>query len=224
MSVLLKLYPPAWRARYGEEMTALLGTRPPSRGERLDLARGAFDAWLHPLQPSIAPIAAALIGGGLWTVVATAVLVQPVPLDWPGYLADVVPLATMAAVCLFAAALACSLRAGEARSPTIVIGTGILIVGYVAWIGMLGGTALGWVSAPLLGAAQTLAMLGTMAIGLILLRARSEPIAWLMVVAPVALLVPSTSGWLAFGMAWTAIGVAMWLDRQARPGTPLLGA
>jgi hypothetical protein len=170
------------------------------------------------------PIVAALAGGGLWTVVASAVLVQPVPLDWPGYLAEVVPLATLAAGCMLVAAIGCSLRAGEARSRTIAIGTWILVVGYVAWIGMLGGTALGAVSGPLLGAAQTLAMLGPIAIGLILVRARSEPIGWLMLVAPVALLVPSTIAWLGFGMAWTAIGVAMWLDRQVRTGTPLVGA
>lgn len=224
MSAWLKLYPPAWRARYGDEMGSLLEERRPSGRERLDLARGAFDAWLHPPKPSIVPVAAALVGGGLWTVVASAVLAQPAPLDWPGYLVEVVPLATLAAGCMFVAAIACALRAGDALSKAIRVGTGVLVVGYVAWIGMLGGTVLGVVAGPLLGAAQSVAMLGTGAIGVILIRARDEPIGWLMLTAPVALLVPSTVMWLGFGLAWTALGVAMWLDREGRIRTPLVGA
>ena len=89
MSSLLRLYPASWRSRYRDEMEALLEERPPNRHERVDLVRGAIDAWVHPPTPSIIPILAALIGGGLWTIVATAVLVQPVPPDWPGYHAEV---------------------------------------------------------------------------------------------------------------------------------------
>jgi hypothetical protein len=224
MSGLLRLYPRAWRKRYGDEMASLLEERPPTARERLDLGRGAVDAWLHPPEPSRVPIVAALVGGGLWTVVASAVLLQPAPPDWPGYVLEVVPLAMLAATCLFVAAFGCGLRAGEASSRALAVGGCLLVVGYVAWIGMLGGTALGIVSGPVLGAAQTLAMLGTIAIGLILVRARDEPVGWLLLVATVAMLVPSTIGWLAFGIAWTAIGVAMWLDRQVRTGTPLVGA
>ena len=160
---------------------------------------------------------AALIGGGLWTVVATAVLVQPAPPDWPGYLAEIVPLALAAAACLFVAATACVLRAGEARSRAIGLATGLVLVGHVAWVGMLGATPmLGMVGGPVLAAAQALAMVGTIAVGLILIRARDEPIGFLLIAAPVAMLVPWTVTWLAFGAAWTAIGIVMWLDRAAR--------
>jgi len=224
MSGLLRLYPPAWRARYGDEMASLLEDRPPTARERLDLVRGAVDAWLHPAEASLVPIVAALAGGGLWTVVASAVLIQPAPFDWPGYFIDVVPLATLAVAFLLVAAIGCALRAGEASSRAVAVGMGMLVAGYLAWIGMLAGTASGVVSGPALGAAQTAAMLGTIAIGLILVRARSEPIGWLLLLAPVALLVPSTTMWLGFGMAWTAIGVAMWRDRQHRNDSPLLGA
>ena len=99
MSALLKLYPPAWRARYGDEMASLLEERPLRARDRVDLVRGALDAWLHPASPSLVPIGAALLGGGLWTVLSVGVLVQPVPADWPGYLLDVVPLAVVAAAC-----------------------------------------------------------------------------------------------------------------------------
>jgi hypothetical protein len=48
MNALLRLYPPAWRRRYGEEITELLSKTPVSLTAALDLLRGATDAWLHP--------------------------------------------------------------------------------------------------------------------------------------------------------------------------------
>jgi hypothetical protein len=48
MSVLLHLYPRRWRVRYEAELRDLLAARPFSWRERLDLARGALDAQLHP--------------------------------------------------------------------------------------------------------------------------------------------------------------------------------
>ncbi|MEX1170347.1 MAG: hypothetical protein WEE50_09425, partial [Chloroflexota bacterium] len=195
MSALLKLYPPAWRARYGDEMASLLDERPLSGRDRVDLVRGALDAWLRPATPSMVPIVAALLGGGLWTVAAVAVLAQPVPLDWPGYLAEVVPLATAAAANLFVAALGCALRAGEARRRALGFGAGLLALGYIAWIAMLGGTFLGVVGGPALGASQAVAMLGTIAIGLVLVRDRFEPIGLLLLTAPIALLVPWVFAW-----------------------------
>jgi hypothetical protein len=44
----LRLYPAAWRARYGAEFTELLLARPPSVRDRLDILRGAVDARLNP--------------------------------------------------------------------------------------------------------------------------------------------------------------------------------
>lgn len=48
---LLRLYPPAWRARYGEEMLALLEQHRLSMRTRIDLLRGALDAQLHQRSP-----------------------------------------------------------------------------------------------------------------------------------------------------------------------------
>lgn len=45
---LVRLYPPAWRARYGEEFAELLASRPPSVRDRLDIVAGALDARLRP--------------------------------------------------------------------------------------------------------------------------------------------------------------------------------
>ncbi|HVQ21791.1 MAG TPA: hypothetical protein VMT36_00840 [Candidatus Saccharimonadia bacterium] len=48
MSNLLRLYPQAWRDRYGDELLAVLEDRPASLTDYLDLMRGALDARLHP--------------------------------------------------------------------------------------------------------------------------------------------------------------------------------
>ena len=44
VSALLRLYPAAWRERYGDEVANLLAGRPLSLRDGLDLVRGAFDA------------------------------------------------------------------------------------------------------------------------------------------------------------------------------------
>jgi len=48
MTWLLKLYPPAWRRRYGRELTDLIAAHPASLGTAIDLIAGAIDAWIHP--------------------------------------------------------------------------------------------------------------------------------------------------------------------------------
>jgi hypothetical protein len=49
--LLLRLYPRAWRERYGEELSAQLDVQRPLRiGIVADLVRGALDAHLHPLR------------------------------------------------------------------------------------------------------------------------------------------------------------------------------
>ncbi len=43
---LLRLYPPAWRARYGDEFLALASERPLGPRQTIDIISGALDAWL----------------------------------------------------------------------------------------------------------------------------------------------------------------------------------
>ncbi len=45
--LLLRMYPAAWRERYGVEVASLLAASPPSARQAWDLARGALDARLH---------------------------------------------------------------------------------------------------------------------------------------------------------------------------------
>jgi hypothetical protein len=62
MTWLIRLYPPAWRRRYGQELAELLATQPGSFRTAIDLAAGAIDAWLNP-QSSTAALAADSKGG-----------------------------------------------------------------------------------------------------------------------------------------------------------------
>ncbi len=57
MTWLIRLYPPAWRRRYGEELAELLATQPTSFRTGIDLVAGAIDAWFNP-QSSTTAVAA----------------------------------------------------------------------------------------------------------------------------------------------------------------------
>ena len=63
MTWLIRLYPPAWRRRYGRELAELIATQPASFGMALDLVAGAIDAWFNP-QSSTAATAADAKGAG----------------------------------------------------------------------------------------------------------------------------------------------------------------
>ena len=78
MSVLVRLYPAAWRARYGPEFEALLAERPPTTRDVLDIVVGAIDARLSPQVESAAAArrprltdrlagGAAITGGLIWS-------------------------------------------------------------------------------------------------------------------------------------------------------------
>jgi len=53
---LIRLYPPAWRRRYGQELAELLAAQPASLRTAIALVAGAVDAWLNP-QSSTAAMA-----------------------------------------------------------------------------------------------------------------------------------------------------------------------
>ena len=56
---LLKLYPPRWRRRYGEEFRDLVGTQRFSIGNTIDLISGAIDAWINPQLMTMKPASGA---------------------------------------------------------------------------------------------------------------------------------------------------------------------
>ena len=82
----------------------------------------------------------------------------------------------------------------------------------------LAGTATGHADGPMLAAAQTLAMAGTLLVGVLLLWSGDEQLGILVMVAPVAMLVPWTATWLVFGAAWTLIGMVLIAERSRPVG------
>ncbi len=109
----MRLYPAAWRARYGTEMLDLLDERPPTWRDAIDLVRGALDAHLHPPSRSRLPAFAAILAGAAWTVVALAVLAEPVPPDWPGFLAWTLVPGFIGAAAGLVASIGLALRLGD---------------------------------------------------------------------------------------------------------------
>jgi hypothetical protein len=215
----LRLYPRWWRRRYGDEMAALLEKATPRRGDRRDLLRGALDAWLHPPEPSHVPAVAALLGGGIWTMIAARVASQPVPPDWPGYMFEIVPLALVAAIFLLVAVVGIALRAADAHGRSTALVVVFAIASYVTWIAAMAGTIGGTADPVALWAAQTVAMVATVGVGVIV-RTVDERLGSLVAVAAAAMIVPWAGAWLVFGTCWTAIGLiilvarSLWFDER----------
>ena len=221
MTGVLRVYPRWWRRRYGDEMRALLEVAPRRRGDRRDLVRGALDAWLHPPEPSSVPAFAALLGGGIWTMIAARVASQPVQPEWPGYLIEVVPFAVVAAVFLLVAVVGIALRAADAHGRGTALSITAALFGYVAWIVAMAGTLGGSADPGILWATHMVAMIATVAIGL-LVRSSDERLGSLVIVAAGAMLLPWAGAWLIFGTCWTAIGLvilvarSLWFDERRR--------
>jgi hypothetical protein len=188
-------------------MLATLEQRHVRARDRLDLVRGALDAWLH--EPSRVPAFAALGAGGLWTVVGAGVVAQPVPPDWPGYLLETLPLAALATALGCLATIGCWARrsdgAGRAGGLAIVLA----VVGHVAWIIALIAAWLGAGYGAQTIAAQALGAIGSVLVGLMLLRSADQRIGSLLVIAPAIMLFGWPIAWLGFGLGWTLVGALL---------------
>jgi hypothetical protein len=133
MSGLIRLYPAAWRERYGEEFLALLEARPPTPGDRFDIVRGAIDARLHPQVRQASPEPAgppdqraadlvvarrlgfgALAGAGVWAAAWGVALMGPLIYDGYG-----------------------AYRDGAAALPVIMLAVALLVgglIGQLIWL------------------------------------------------------------------------------------------
>ena len=68
---LLRLYPRAWRERYGEEFLATVGPEALGPQQVIDMVSGAIDAWLSAeVRRATTPASVARTGGGLMNVKA----------------------------------------------------------------------------------------------------------------------------------------------------------
>lgn len=65
MTWLVWLYPPAWRRRYGRELSALIAAQPASFRTAMDLVAGAVDAWVNPQTSTALPVSEATGGAML---------------------------------------------------------------------------------------------------------------------------------------------------------------
>ena len=211
---LVRLYPARWRARYEEEMLALLAERPPTVRDAIDLVRCALDAHLHPDAPSRIPALAALLAGAAWTVVALAVLAEPVAPDWPGFLAwTLVPGLVAAAAGLVASVgLALRLEGDRARSTGIAIGAAC--AGQLSLVTALAVAVVGGPYGAVTGAAGSLAAVGIAMLGLALLRNGWSAPGTAMVTLGGALLVPAPVAWVLAAAIWTGIGLWLLVERS----------
>jgi hypothetical protein len=216
---LLRLYPSAWRRRYEDEVRSILEEAPVGRRQRLDLVRGALDAWLHPERPSALPGVLAVLGGLLLAVVALDIVRQPTPPDWPGYLQDTLLVAFVAVALLTGAVVGAWLRSGEGSGRLGVVAVDVAIAGHVAWAIALLLAVAGVDYGPTTALAQDLAAVGTVLVGLSGLRQGRGLLGVLLVVVGGGLLVPSAWAWLASGLAWIVVGVIV-LREAPRPARP----
>jgi hypothetical protein len=206
-SRVLALYPTGWRRRYESEMLATLEELRLGWRGRLDLLRGALDAWLH--SPSRIPAVAALVAGGSWTYAASRIVAQPAPPDWPGYTHESLPLAIVATALGGIAIVFCWARrsddGGRLGSLAVILAT----VGHALWLLAVGATWLGLGYGAVTMAAQSVGVIGAILVGLVLLRAGDGRIGAVLVVAPSLMLFGSALGWLGFGLGLTVVGVLM---------------
>jgi len=204
----LRLYPRDWRARYEAEMLAVLEARPPDWRMRLDLARGAFDAHVHPGQPPPVPLAAAVLGGIAWIVAGLASALQPVRPDWPGFLLETLPLGLLGAIAAFRTVLAVGRRSGVEAPHGTDVALGLAIVAHATWILVLALATVGGPYGAITGAGQSIAAVATVAVGLVRWKAGDHPIAEAVLIAGAAMLVPSPAAWLVAGGAWIALAAS----------------
>lgn len=210
---LVRLYPSVWRARHGAEMLDLLGARPPTWRDSIDLVRGALDAHLHPRSPSRLPAFAAILAGAAWTVVALAVLAEPVPPDWPGFLAWTLAPGLIGAVAGLIASVGLALRLGDVPGRLGRVALGAVVLTHGAWAVLLIAAILGSEYGAPTAATGTAAAIATIALGLVLARGDQHPYGEGLVLVGGALLLPPPLAWVATAVAWTSLGVWLLVDR-----------
>lgn len=215
-AALLRLYPRAWRARYEAEVLAVLADMNVDGRARVDLVRGAVDAHLHA--GSRLPAAAALLSGGTWTVAGVAVVGQPVPPDWPGYLIDILPLTIVAVAAGLVGVVGCWARRSDSAGRLGTLGALFALAGHVGWAFLLAATLVQAGSPQATVVCQAIALAGCLLIGLVLVRTDDVPIGAVILMATAVMLFGWPGAWLAFGLAWTVVGVLLFA--RPEPLTP----
>jgi hypothetical protein len=200
MNGLLRLYPAAWRARYGDEFLALLEDRPPSLGERLDIVRSALDARVSPQLPGPTRVSdraglGALVGFALFYGAIAVMLNGPEHVDEYGTYRDgiaAVPLFLLAMALLSVALLRTVLRLPPAQNLARAMGL----------IGL--GCGLLWSMAPWLVPMLMVFVLGVLVTAVGANRGGLWP-AWMPALLAVCVAVPLVVGVVQLMLPWYAL-------------------
>ena len=212
-----RFYPRAWRDRYGDELLELSTRRPLDWRTRLDLVRGAVDAHLHPMEPPRIGVVTPLLAGLPWILAGAITLLEPAPPDWPGYLAWTLPLGVAGAIgslrMVWVVGRGSGLR-GPAATGQVVLAAA---AAHVLWICALLVAIAGGPYGALTAAAQSLAAVGAVGVGLLRSRANDHPVAEAFFIAGGAMLVPAPAAWIVVGMAWLSTLLAGRARTDLRP-------
>jgi hypothetical protein len=204
----VRIYPRWWRARYGDEMAALLEARPLRARALPDLLRGALDAHFGgDGRPSPHGAMVMLLAGGAWTVVGAATIASPTPPDWPGVMVETLPIGAVGAVAVLGAVLSVGRRGWASAGRMVETAIIVAVLAHVAWAGALFAAAVGGPYGAITAALQSAAAITTVGIGLLRTRAGDHPISLVTLAAGVAFLIPSPAAWLLAGGAWTGLGL-----------------
>jgi len=207
-AALLRLYPRAWRDRYESEVLAVLADMPIDRRARVDLLRGAIDARLHA--GSRLPAAAAFLSGATWTIAGVAVVGQPVPPDWPGYLLEILPLTIVAVAAGLVGIVGCWARRSDSAGRLGTLGALLALAGHVGWAALLAATVVDAGLPQATVVCQAIALVGCLLIGLVLVRTDDLPIGATILLSTAAMLFGWPVAWLIFGLAWTGVAPLSW--------------
>jgi hypothetical protein len=151
MRLLLRLYPAAWRERYGDEFAALLEERPLSPFDVLDIVFGAFDARVRPhaLALDLAPRRKRIMNarvGGIGAIVGGGMLLLMMGIGFlvPGSGPLAAYLYPIAAIALLAAFIGLSAVQGR-RNPALVwVAVALPVAGLAAGlVGVVASVVLG---------------------------------------------------------------------------------
>lgn len=224
MSRLVRLYPPAWRERYLAEFADLLAERPPSLRDRIDIVRGAADAWLRPQVAGRAPrpdsgrsvpatLAAlgGMVGGLLFVASALSMSATPVRADLGYKVVDVgVWLLFFGMILTGIAGIALAPRAGSRTTAATVSAIAMVVGGIMV--------ALPW---PILFIGFLGYAIAAIAFGLVIGRIGSLPLGGAVSIA--AFLLPMTNTedaralvMIPLGLAWCALHAVAALRPAAR--------
>jgi hypothetical protein len=127
-------------------------------------------------------------------------------------------------VAALVAVLGVSRRLGDRGGRIRAFAVALAILGHAVWITALVAAATGGPYGAITAAAQTVAAFGTVAIGLVAVRAGDGSIGGVIVVIGVAMVVPTPAAWLVLGAGWTGVGLRQVAERVDRGGADGLAA